>query len=95
METDEICTKTVSSMITDSIMMIDVECPPLPQEVDRTRLDSRMIDAITAASVEHQLTQESRALMRDLSSFKVWLTGTERIEKVMTKIIRLAVECTF
>ena len=33
--------------ITDSIAMIDVECPPLPQGVDPTRLNSRMIDANT------------------------------------------------
>ena len=32
METGMISTRTVSSMITDSIVMIDVECPPLPKE---------------------------------------------------------------
>ena len=47
METGTISTRTVSSMIIDSIVMIDIECPPLPQGVDRTRLDSRMADAIT------------------------------------------------
>ena len=47
METGVISTRTVSSMITDSIVMIDVECPPLPQGVDRTRLDSRMTDVGT------------------------------------------------
>ena len=40
-----ISTRTVSSMITDSIVMIDIECPLLPQGVDRTRLDSKMTDA--------------------------------------------------
>ena len=49
METGVISTRTVSSMITDSIVMIDVECPPLPQGVDPMHLDSKMIDASTVA----------------------------------------------
>ena len=47
-----ISTRTVSSMITDSIVMIDVECPPLLLGVDPTYLDSRMIDASTVAGEE-------------------------------------------
>ena len=46
METGTISTRTVSSMITESIAMIDVKCPPLPQGVDRTHMGSRMTDAI-------------------------------------------------
>ena len=71
METDEISTETVSSMITDSTTMTVVECPCLPRGVDHMCLGSTMIDAFTAANAEHQSTQESQALMQDLFSFKV------------------------
>ena len=37
---------TVSNMITDLIVMIDVECPPLPRGAGRMRLDSRMTGAL-------------------------------------------------
>ena len=73
-------------MITDSIAMIDVECPPLPQGVDRTRLVSRMIDAITVLGEGFQSTPGNQALMRDPLSFKVWSTGTELTEKVTTEM---------
>ena len=95
METGVISTRTVGSMITDSIVMIDVECPLLPQGVDRMHLDSRMTDASTVLGEGFQSTPENRALMRDLFSFKVWLTGTRRTERVMTEITRLAAECMF
>ena len=95
METDEISTETVSSMITDSTTMIVVECPSLPQGVGHTCLDSTMTDALTVVGEGFQSTPESRALMRDLFSFKVWLTGTERTEKAMTEITRPAAECMF
>ena len=89
-----ISTRTVSSMITDSIVMIDVECPPLPQGVDRTRLDNRMIDAITVLGEGFQSTPGNQALMRDPLSFKVWSTGTELTEKVMTEMYPPAAEYT-
>ena len=76
METGVISTRTVGSMITDSIVMIDAECPPLPQGVDRTRLDSRMTDAITVLGKGFQSTPGNQALMQDPLSFKVWSTGT-------------------
>ena len=82
-------------MITDSTATIDVEFPHLLRGVHHMCLGSMMIDAITMASAEHQLTKESQALMQDLSSFKVWLTGTERSEKAMIEITRLATECMF
>ena len=85
METGTISTRTVSSMIIDSIVMINIECPPLPQGVDRTRLDNRMIDASTVLGEGFQLTPGNQALMRDPFSFKVWSTGTEFTEKVMTE----------
>ena len=94
METGVISTRTVSSIITDSIVMIDVECPPLPQGLDHTRLDSRMIDAITVLGEGFQSTPGNQALMRDPLSFKVWSTGTELTEKVMTEMYPPAAEYT-
>ena len=44
--TGVISTGTVSSMITDSIVMINVECQPLPRGVDLMCLDSRWTDAL-------------------------------------------------
>ena len=58
-----ISTRIVSSTITDSIVMIDVECPPLPQGVDHTRLDSRMTDTITVLGEGFQSTPGNQALM--------------------------------
>ena len=43
---DEINTETVSSMITESIAMIVVECPRLPQGVGRTCLDNMKTGAL-------------------------------------------------
>ena len=71
METGVISTEGMSSMITDSIMMIDVECQPLPRGVDHMCLDSRMIDASTVAGEEFQSTPENQALTRDPLSCKV------------------------
>ena len=82
-------------MITDSITMIIVECPRLPQGVGHTCLGSMMTDALTVASEEHQSTQGSRALMRDLSSFKVWSTETGCTEKTQAEIVQVAAECMF
>ena len=93
METGTISTGTVSSMITDSIAMIDVECPPLPLGVDPTYLDSRMIDASTVADEGSRSTLENQALIRGPSSFKVWSTGTELTERATTEMYPPAAEC--
>ena len=95
MVTVMIRTGTVSSMITDSIEMIDVECPPLPQGVDRMCLDSRMTGALIVLGEGFQSTPGSQALMRDLFSFKVWLTGTEHTEMATIEITRPAAGCMF
>ena len=95
MEIGENNTETVSSMITDSTTMIVIECPCLPQGVGHTCLGSTMTDALTVVGERFQSTPESRALMRDLFSFRVWLTGTEHTERAMTEITRLAAECMF
>ena len=87
METDEICTETVSSMITDSTTMIVAECPRLPQGVGHTCLSSMMTDFLVVVGEGFQSTPGNRALTRDPFLFKVWLTGTEHTEKVMTEII--------
>ena len=71
METGEISTRTVSSMIADLIVMIDVECPPLPHGVDRPRLDSKMTDVCTVLGEGFQSTPENQTLMRDPLSFRV------------------------
>ena len=94
METGVISTRTVSSMITDLIVMTDIECPPLPQGVDRMRLDSRMTDASIVLGEGFQSTLENQALMRDPLSFKVWSTGTELTEKVVTEMYPPAAEYT-
>ena len=65
--------------------MIEIECPPLPQGVDRTRLGNRMIDTSTVLGEGFQSTPGNQDLMRDPLSFKVWSTGTELIEKAMTE----------
>ena len=86
METGVISTEGMSSMITDSIMMIDVECQPLPRGVDHRCLDSRMTDVLIAVGGEFQSTPGNQALMRDPFSFKVWSTGIELTEKATTKM---------
>ena len=73
-------------MITDPIVMIDVECQPLPRGVGHMRLDSRMTDTLIVLGGEFQSPPGTQALMRDPSSFKVWLTGTELIEKATTEM---------
>ena len=93
MGTGTISTRTMSSMITDSIAMIDVDCPPLPQGVDYTRLGNRMIDASTVLGEGFQSTPGNQALMRDPLSFKVWSTGTELTERVTTEMYPPAAKC--
>ena len=90
-----ISTRTVSSTITDSIVMIDVECPPLPQEVDRMCPDNRMTDASTVLGEGFQSTPENQASTRDPLSCKGWSTGTEPIEVHSTEMYPQAVECMF
>ena len=90
-----ISTRTMSSMITESIAMIDVECPPLPQGVDRTCLDSRMTGALIVVGEGFQSTPGNQALMRDPLSFKVWSTGIELTEKVTTEMHLPAAEYMF
>ena len=72
-----------------------VSCLPLPQGVDRTRLDNRMIDASTVLGEGFQSTPGNQALMRGPLSFKVWSTGTELTERVTTEMYPPAAECTF
>ena len=95
METDEISTETVSSMITDSITMIVVERPRLPQGVGHMCLGSMVTDALTVVGEGFQSTPGSRALTQDPFSFKVWLTGTEHTEMATIEITRPAAGCMF
>ena len=95
METGVISTEGMSSMITDSIVMIDVECQPLPRGVDHMCLDSRLTNALIVLGGEFQSTPGNQALMRDPFSFKVWSTGTELTEKVTTEMHLPAAEYMF
>ena len=95
METSMISTRTVSSMITDSIAMVDVECPPLPRGAGHMRLDNRMIGALVVLGEGFQSTPGRQALMRDPFSFKVWSTGTELTGKVTTEMLLPAAEHMF
>ena len=92
MEIGVISTEGMSSMITDSIVMIDVECQPQPRGVDHMCLDSRMTDALIVLGEEFQSTPGNQALMRDPFSFKVWSTGIELTEKTATEVLRPAAE---
>ena len=82
-------------MITDSTVMIDVECQPLPQGVDHMCLDNRWTDALIVLGREFQSTPGNQALMRDPFSFKVWSTGIELTEKDTTELHLPAAEYTF
>ena len=95
METGVTSMGTMSSMITESIVTVDVECPRLPRGAGRMCLASRMTGALIVVGEGFQSTPGSRALTRDLFSFKVWLTGTGHTEMTMIEITRLATECMF
>ena len=95
METGVISTEGMSSMITDSIVMIGVECQLFPRGVGHMRLDGKMTDALIVLGRGFQSTLETQALMRDPLSFKVWSTGTELTEKVTTEMHLPAAEYMF
>ena len=61
----------VISMMTDSIMIIDVGYPLLPQGVGLTPLGSKMTDASTVLGEGFQSTPENQALTRGPLSCKV------------------------
>ena len=95
MATDTISTGTMSSMITDSIATIDVECPLLPQGVGLTPLGNKMTDASTVLGEELRSTPGNQALTHGPSSCKVWSIGTELIEVATTEMRPLAAESMF
>ena len=88
METNEISTETVSSMIV-------VEYPRLPQGVGHTRLGNTMIGALTVVGEGFQSTPGSRALTRDPFSLKALLTGTAHTEMDAIEITLPAAGCMF
>ena len=90
-----ISTEGMSSMITDPIVMIDIECQPLPRGAGHMRLDIEMTGALIALGRGFQSTPGTQALTRDLSSFKIWLTGTELIGKATTEMRLPAAEFMF
>ena len=83
------------SMMTDSIAMISVECPLLPQGVGLTPLGSKMTGINTVLGGELRSTLGNQALTRDPLSCKVWSTGTELTEKVKTEMHLPAAEYMF
>lgn len=76
----------VISMMTDSIAMISVECPLLPQGVGLTPLGNKMTDTSTVLGEGFQSTPENPTLTRDPLSCKVWSTEIELTEKAMTEM---------
>ena len=90
---DEISTETESSMITESIVMITVECPRLPRGAGRTRLGGMKTDVLTVLGEVFQSTPGSQALMRDLFSCRAWSTETELTEMAMTEARKPATGC--
>ena len=84
-----------TTMMTDLIVMIGVEYPLLPREVDLTPIGSKMTGASSVLGGELQSTPESQALTRGPSSCKVWSTGTELIEVAMTEMCPQVAESTF
>ena len=95
MGTDVISMGTLSNLITDSIVTIDVECPPLPRGAGRMRLDSKMTGTLIVLGEGFQSTPGNQALVQDPFSFKVWSTGTELTEKVTTEVHLPAAEYMF
>ena len=93
METGVISTEGMSSMVTDSIVMIDVECQPLLRGVGRMRLDGKMTDALTVLGRGFQSTPGTQTLMRDLSSCRAWSTETKLTEMAMTEARKPAIGC--
>ena len=86
---------TMSSMITESIVTVDVECPRLPRGAGRMCLASRMTGALIVVGEGFQSTPEGQALMRDPFSSRVWSTGTGLTEKVTTEMHLPAAEYMF
>ena len=84
-----------TTMMTDLIEMISVECPLLPREVGLTPIGSKMTGASSVLGRELRSTPKNQALTRDPSSCKVWSTETELIEVVMTEMCPQAAESTF
>ena len=84
-----------TTMMTDLIVMIGVECPLLPREVDLTPIGSKMTGASSVLGEELRSTPGNQALTRDPSSCRVWSTGTELTEVAMTEMCPLAIESMF
>ena len=95
METGVTSMGTMSSMITESIVTVDVECPRLPRGAGRMCLASRMTGTLIVVGEGFQSTLEGQALTQDPSSSKVWSTGIGLTEKAMTEMRLPAVEYMF
>ena len=85
----------MTTMMTDLIVTIGVECPLLPREVGLTPIGSMMTGASSVLGGELQSTPENQALTRDPSSCRVWSTGIELTEVAMIEMCPLVVESMF
>ena len=84
-----------TSMMTDLIEMIGVECPIPLRGVGLTLLGSKMTGVSSVQGEGFQSTPENKASMRDPLSCKVWSTGTELTEVAMTEMCPQAAESMF
>ena len=83
------------NMVTDTIVMIGVECPLLPREAGPMLIGSKMTGASSVWGEELRSTQGNQALTRDSSSCKAWSIGTGLIEVATTEMRPLAAEYMF
>ena len=84
-----------TSMVTDTIVRVGVECPLLLRETGLTLLGSKMTGVSSAWGEELRSTPGNQALTRDPSSCKAWSIRIGLIEAALTEMRPLAVECMF
>ena len=80
-------------MIVEPITMVAVECPRLLHGVGHTCCGHMKTGALPTSEEVFQSTPGSQALMRDLFSYKAWLTETELTEMAMTEARKPAIGC--
>ena len=84
-----------TNTVTDTIVMIGVECPLLPRGMGLTLLGSKMTGVNSVWGEELRSTPGNQASTHGLSSCKAWSIGTGLIGVTMTETLPLAAECMF
>ena len=84
-----------TNMVTDTIVMIGVECPLLLREAGLMLLDSKMTGINSVWGGELRSTPGNQASTHDPLSCKAWSIGTGLIEVATTEMRPLASECMF